>query len=280
MNAPIALFAYNRPQHLQQVINGLAKNKEAKSSDLIIYSDAPRIAYDESGVTDVRKLIKSVIGFRSIKTVYIKKNLGVANSIISGVTQVVNKFKTVIVLEDDTVPSPFFLQYMNESLNRFKHEDQIGSIHGYSLPLEGSLPETFLLRGADCWGWATWKRAWKTFEPNGELLMKKLKSQSLAQSFDFDGTFPYSQMLQNQIDGKIDSWAIRWHASTFLAGKYCLHPNRSLIRNIGLDASGTHCLRTKSFDVKLADKPICIARVEIKESDVAKDAIKKFYKKL
>ena len=115
MNAPIALFAYNRPQHLQQVINGLAKNKEAKSSDLIIYSDAPRIADDESGVTDVRKLIKSVIGFRSIKTVYIKKNLGVANSIISGVTQVVNKFKTIIVLEDDTVPSPFFFAIYERS---------------------------------------------------------------------------------------------------------------------------------------------------------------------
>jgi hypothetical protein len=134
------------------------------------------------------------------------RNWGLAESIIDGVTRVVNEFGRVIVVEDDLVTSIYFLQYMNEVLNLYEKEEKVASIHGYVYPIDG-LPETFFLRGADCWGWATWKDKWALFEPDGTKLLDELKKRKLTKRFDFNGSYPFSLMLANQVSGKNDSWA-------------------------------------------------------------------------
>ncbi len=139
-------------------------------------------------------------------------------------TEVLDRYQKVIVLEDDLVISPHFLQFMNEALDLYKKEDNVISITAYIYPVEGPLPETFFLRGADCWGWATWKRGWNLFQADGLALLKKLEEQKLERDFDFDGAYPYTQMLKDQISGKNNSWAVRWYASAFLAGKLTLYP--------------------------------------------------------
>ena len=125
----------------------------------------------------------------------------------------------VIVLEDDLVTSPHFLQYMNDGLGIYERDDRVISIHGYSYPVHGKLPETFFLRGADCLGWATWKRGWDLFEDDGQRLLNELERRNLTRSFDFDGSYPYTQMLRDQIAGSNSSWAVRWYASAFLRDK-------------------------------------------------------------
>lgn len=244
--APIALFVYNRPEHTEKTLDLLSKNIFADSSILYIFSDGPKnnaTSEDLEKIYKTRELLKSKQWCKEVVIKEGKTNLGLANSIISGVTELVNHYGSVIVLEDDIIVGNGFLKYMNEALEMYKNNSLVGCIHGWNYNLE--IPEnansSFFLRGADCWGWATWRRAWDIFEPDGKKLLKIIKLRKNEFDFDRRGTHNYCEMLEDQINGKNDSWAIRFHASLYLAGKFCLHPSRSLVKNIGLDNSGTHC---------------------------------------
>jgi hypothetical protein len=278
MPAPIALFAYNRPEHFRRTIEHLANNHRASESDLFIFSDNPRTRADVSKVKSVRLFARSVSGFRRITVIARERNFGLAKSIITGVTEIVNTYGRIIVLEDDMVTSPFFLQYMNEALEVYKDEDRVISIHGYLYPLRASLPETFFLRGADCWGWATWKRGWYLFEPDGKKLLRELRSRRLENEFDLHGAYSYTKMLERQAKGKVDSWAVRWHASAFLHDKLTLYPGTSLVSNIGLDASGTHCTPTDQFDVTLSSRPVAVRPIPVEEREDVRSALELYHR--
>lgn len=245
--APIVLFVYNRPWHTQRTIEALQANELANESELIVFADGAKSSKDTEMVREVREYIHSVTGFKDIKIHEQDKNLGLANSVIAGVTQVVNEYGRIIVLEDDMVTSPYFLRYMNDALELYKDEEKVISIHGYMYPVEENLPETFFLKGADCWGWATWKRGWDLFEVDGKKLLRSFKSRRQRKEFDFNGSFPYYKMLIRQTKKQVDSWAIRWYASAFLKGKLTLYPGKSLVHNIGLDNSGVHCGNDSSY---------------------------------
>jgi hypothetical protein len=278
--APLALFAYDRPDHLIRVVDALAGNKEAASSRLFIYSDAPNSAAAANGVAQVRSVARSISGFSSVEVVEQSTNLGVARSIIGGVSDLVARFGKVIVLEDDLLPSRSFLGYMNGALNLYKDHDEVISIHGYSYPVNSPLPETFFLRGADCWGWATWKRGWDVFEPDGRKLLTELESRNLTREFDFDGSYHYTQMLKDCLQGKNDSWAIRWHAAAFLRGKLTLYPGSSQIQNIGADGSGFHVGVTKAFEHSNWGKPVDLSSVPPHESLAARRIFAAYFRGL
>jgi putative methyltransferase (TIGR04325 family) len=189
-----------------------------------------------------------------------------------------SRYERIIVLEDDMVTSPYFLSYMNEALDRFANDDRVISAHGYVYPVKQGLPEAFFLRGADCWGWATWRRGWELFNPNGQALLDELKRRNLIKVFNFNGAYGYSQMLESQIKGVNDSWAIRWYATAFLAEKLTLYPGRSLVNNIGNDSSGTHCGTTTALDAELSDRPININGVRVEEDSAAKETIENYFR--
>ncbi len=274
--APIVLFVYNRPWHTRQTIEALQKNELAKESELFIYSDGPKNEKVVSEVTKVREYIKTVDGFRKVTIVERDCNWGLAKSIIEGVTKTVDKYGKVIVLEDDLVSSPYFLKYMNDGLEFYKDEEQVISIHGWVYPIGKKLPETFFLLGADCWGWGTWKRGWDLFGPDGTYLLSQLKKRKLLKRFDFDGALSYSRMLKNQIANRNDSWAVRWYASALLNNKLTLYPCKSLVSNIGLDSSGTHCSMTKVYDNVLANEPIQVGNVLLQEDEQAYQAFRHY----
>lgn len=266
--APIALFVYNRPLHTHHTVEALRLNSLAKESDLIIFSDAAKTESQIQAVIEVREYIKKIKGFKSVSIVEQPRNLGLATSIINGVSNVVQQYGEVIVVEDDLITSKFFLQYMNNGLKKYKADKRVISIHGYSYPING-LPDTFFLRGADCWGWATWQDRWKLFEPNGSKLLQQLTEKKLLNKFDFNGTYSFSGMLKSQISGINDSWAIRWHASAFLLNKLTLYPGKSLVRNIGNDGTGTHSGNTDFYSVDLSDSPIEVLSIPVQESERA-----------
>ena len=277
--SPITLFVYNRPEHTRRTVEALKQNKLAKESNLIIFSDAPRSQAQAEKVCEVRAYIRQIDGFNSVTVIERETNFGLARSIIDGVTSVVNQHGRVIVLEDDLVTSPYFLQYMNDGLMVYEDNDDVASIHGYVYPID-SLPETFFMRGADCWGWATWKNKWAMFEPNGAKLLDELKRKKLTKRFDFNGTYGFTQMLVDQIAGNNDSWAIRWHASAFLKNKYTLYPGKSLVLNIGNDGSGEHSGVTDLFFSEIQMAPVKIVPIAVVESEKSFKAFEKFFKNM
>ena len=278
--APIVIFVYNRLEHIQQSIHSLLKNDLAIQSDLIIYADAPKTPNDVQNVQHVREFCKGIKGFKSLQLIERSTNYGLAKSIISGVSEVLSNYESVIVLEDDLVVSPYFLDYMNQGLNLYAFDDKVASIHGYCYPFNQKIKdETFFLRGADCWGWATWRRAWNFFEKDGQKLLKQLKDKKLTHQFDLDGAYPYTKMLHNQIKKKNDSWAVRWHASAFLENMLTLYPSESLVQNIGNDGTGVHCSVTDSFSVEISIKPLQLQRIPIHENNQAREELKVFFKK-
>jgi hypothetical protein len=273
-------FAYKRPWHTRQTVEALQKNELAADSDLFIYSDAPKDEDAALGVREVRECIRAVNGFRSIRIIERKQNHGLARSIISGVSEVVAQFGRIIVLEDDMVTSPWFLRYMNDALEFYRDEERVISIHGYCYPVRAKLPETFFLRGADCWGWATWQRGWELFEPDGKKLLDELRERGLTHKFDFDGAYGYTADLENQVNGVIDSWAIRWYASAFLRDKITLYPNKSLIHNIGIDESGTHCEATDKYDTDISREAVRVEKIFLEENTAARRAFRRFFRSL
>jgi hypothetical protein len=275
--APIVLFVYNRLWHTRQTLEALKENELANSSDLFIFSDGAKNSEAIAAVEEVRKYIKNVGGFKSVSIIERDENYGLADSIIEGVTSLCNEFGRVIVIEDDVVTSPFFLQYMNEALDIYANDPMVASVHGYWYPIDEDMPETFFLRGASCWGWATWSRGWDIFEADGQKLLDEMKIQKLNHTFDLDGAMAYTQMLKDQINGKNNSWAIRWHAATFLANKFQLSPGTSLVRNIGFDGSGINSRESDKYDVSLATKPIAIEHLIPEQNDKAREALIKYY---
>ena len=259
--APIILFVYNRLDHTQQVVTALQNNLLSKESELHIYSDAPATDMATAKVKALRAYLTGITGFKKVHIYLRETNMGVDENILSGVTEVINLYGKAIVLEDDILTSPWFLKYMNDALDFYKDSDQVASIHGYTYPIKG-LKEVFFLKGADCWGWATWKRAWDLFEPDGKKLLDQLSSSGLQKEFDFEGTYPYFKALEDQATGKTTCWDIRWYASAFLLNKLTLYPGTSLVDNIGHDGSGVHCGENDNYKVELAHEAIHV-RTEV-----------------
>lgn len=273
MSSPVALFVYNRVEHTQRTVAALQQNTIASETELIVFSDGAKNDSNIHNVEIVRAYIRTIAGFKQVRIVERNKNFGLAENIINGVTQVVEEFGSVIVLEDDLVTSPHFLKYMNDALNCYHDDDQVVSIHGYIYPVKKKMPETFFIKGADCWGWATWKRGWNLFNRNGQELLDKIVLLRKEREFDFDNSYPYVQMLMDQIAGKNNSWAVRWYASAFLADKYTLYPGRTMVNNIGFDGSGTHCGKTDEKKDTSIETLVKVERVPIVENAFARRCI-------
>jgi hypothetical protein len=273
---PAALFVYRRPEHTRRVMQALAGNAEASATPLVVFSDAPREAAAAADVEAVRAIIAAATGFASITLVKRERNYGLSRSIISGIGDVLRRYESVIVLEDDLLPSMHFLSYMNQALSRYRNDSHVVSVHGYCYPVAGTLPDTFFLRGADCWGWGTWRRGWAVYQPDGATLLAELQARKLTRQFDLDGGYPYTQMLRDSVAGRNDSWAVKWHASAFLKGLLTLYPGRSQIQNIGVDGSGRHVAATDVFTHRHFGSPVAVQDIAIEECERARRAFAAF----
>ena len=276
--APILLFVYNRPLHVRRSIESLLANELAKDSELYIFSDAAKDEMAQPNINEVRQFIHSIKGFKEIHYVERTENWGLARNIIDGVTTLVNQYGRVIVLEDDLIVAPYFLQFMNDALETYKDEENVCHIQACDFTKDPILPDTFLIKWTGSWGWATWKRAWKLFNPNGQELLDELIKRKLTYRFDFNGKYGYTRMLRNQIKGKNNSWAIRWNASLFLADKLSLNVGKSLIQNEGFDGSGTNCGSGNLYDSDLWTKPLPVVKIQpIVENEAARQAFSNYY---
>ena len=277
--APIVLFVYNRPWHTRQTLNALMQNELANQSVIFIYSDGPK--ENATGeriekIEEVRKVITEQQWCKEVHIVEAKKNKGLADSIVEGVTEIVNKYGKIIVLEDDIVTSPGFLKYMNDALSLYENEEKVYHVSGFMFPVKEKLPETFFYNATSCWGWATWARSWKYLNLNPENLYEQLKRGKLFKKYDYKGLFGFTRQLQDNIHGRLYTWAIKWHTSVFLKKGLCLHPGRSLVNNIGNDSSGENCNTTEKYLWPHLAEKVDVKPIQLKELRKARWAMIKF----
>jgi len=251
--APIVLFVYNRPWHTKQTIEALLKNTLASESELVIYSDAAKNETAEQAVKEVRKYIHSINDFKTITVVERDKNMGLADSIIDGVTSIVKRYGKVIVLEDDLVTSPYFLKFMNDALVAYQSEEKVFTVSGYSglkIPFEDER-SLYLSHISSSWGWGTWSKEWNTIEWDKGFCFEILRNKKLLKGFEAKIGNNRIRMLKKQTQGKINSWAIRRLFNQLIQDKMTVFPRLSYVRNIGHDGSGVHCGVDTSFDIAL-----------------------------
>ena len=278
MLAPILLFAYNRPRHLQHTVEALAHNPLAQESELFVFSDGARTEDDREDVELVRSYIHTIEGFKTVHRIERDRNYGLAANIIDGVTDIVNRYGRVIVLEDDLVTAPGFLQFMNDALDTYADEPRVGHIQAYDFTQNPRLPETFLIKFTGSWGWATWQRAWQHFNPDGQYLLNELHRRHLTRRFDFNGKYGFTRMLRRQVEGKNNSWAIRWNASLFLQDILSLNVGRSLVRNEGFDGSGTHCGADHLYEARLYKERLRVEKISpVTENLEARKIFERYY---
>ena len=276
--SPILLFVYNRPAHTRRCIESLSRNSLAVESELFIYADGAKDQTVADEVEEVRQYIRSVQGFKKVILIERNENWGLAKNIIDGVSTQVKKYGKVIVLEDDLVVAPHFLRFMNDALETYQDEPKVGHIQACDFTQDASLPDTFLIKWTGSWGWATWERAWKHFNPNGKELLQELEARKLTYTFDFNGKYGFTRMLRRQIEGKNNSWAIRWNASLFLKDILSLNVGRSLVQNEGFDGSGTNCGGGGLYASHLHLEPLPVHKISpVKENQNARQAFIRYY---
>ena len=225
----------------------------------------------------VKKVIREEVWCKEVVIIESENNKGLAKSIVDGVTENVRKYGKVIVLEDDLITDRFFLKFMNDGLDMYEFEDSVACISGYIYPVKNILPNTFFIKGADCWGWATWERSWNLYDDNGSRLLEQLEDKKLSFDFNFFNSYPYIDMLKDQIDKKNNSWAILWYASAYLRNKLTLYPGKSLIQNIGIDGSGIHSGESNLFDVEILNQEVILEKIPVLENVSAKKNISEYF---
>lgn len=275
--APIVLFVYNRPDHTRQTVEALQKNEIASESELFIYSDAAKNENAVAKVNEVREYISSIDGFKNITIIKREKNWGLANSIIDGVTKIVNEYGKIIVLEDDLVTSPYFLKFMNEALEVYEDEKRVWHVSGWNYPIEtDGLDDVFMWRLMNCWGWATWADRWQYYEKDVDKTINEFSKEDIKR-FNLDGFISYwSQVISNK-KNLINSWAVFWYVSVFKHNGLCLNPTKALLRNIGSDGTGVHCGKDNEVSYMSINEKSINPKTQIKENIEVVNRVKKYH---
>ena len=283
--APIILFVYNRPWHTEQTLRALMANDLTAESELYIYADGPKPnATDEQlqKIREVRQVIRKEQWCGKVHIVESEKNKGLADSIIGGVTEIVNKYGKIIVLEDDIVPTTGFLRYMNDALEMYKDDKQVMQVSGYIYPYTKvpKIPTTYFLRIMACWGWGTWKRAWDYYEHDIDIHLSHFNTPKLQKKFDVEGHMKNYCQLQNNKNGTYYTWAVRWYASWVYAGGFSLFPSQSLVYNAGFDDSGEHCGASQVNYNQIVINDMSIYKISMVENRCVRFDIDRAFKRM
>ncbi len=244
MKAPVVVFAYNRADHLEKTLTALAKNVLAKETDVYVFVDGPKT---ESGAIKTRQVVECAEKFQtnlfSSLTIFSSdKNKGLAKSVIGGVTQIISQYGKVIVLEDDSVSSPYYLTFMNNALEFYAGEVNVWSVGGFTVPM--NLPSDYnkdviLTQRVSSCAWGIWKDRWEKIDWSETPYKKFHFSMRKRRKFNRWGK-DRASMYDDQMNARINSWAIRFDYAMFTNNAFNVIPRDSLIKNIGIDGSGTH----------------------------------------
>ncbi len=277
--APIVLFVYKRLQHTIKTLEALNANLLANKSELYIFSDGYKDDTDKEGVEQVRDFInqyKSSSNFKKVIVYQSEINKGLAESVIGGVTEIIGIYGNAIVVEDDLVTAPDFLKFMNQALDYYKNDERVWSIAGFTPNIKGLdtyVKDVYVSVRAESWGWATWKNRWELVDWGISDYQSFVNDKRQRKAFGKRGK-DMPDMLDSQMRGEIDSWAIRFCYEQFKRNTVTVVPTVSRVKNIGLDGSGTHCGIDERWDVVFSET---INDVEFIPVEYNKKLIKAYY---
>ena len=279
--APIILFVYNRPWHTKKTLESLMKNELSNESTLYVYCDGPKDEVTDDELKQIILTQKILLEKKWCRRVIINKsdkNLGLAASIISGVTDVINKHENIIVLEDDMVLSPYFLKFMNEALEYYKNNDKVWHISGWNYPIsDEGLGDVFLWRVMNCsGGWATWNDKWKYFEKDSEKLISEFTFEDVYK-FNLEGNYDFWNQILGNYRGRMNTWAIFWYSNIFVNNGLCVNSTKTFVSNIGFDGSGVHCGDEDKYESEISFSSEYLFINSGYENKRAVSRIKKFY---
>lgn len=239
---PIAIFAFNRLDLLKETLKALELCDGFPGGPLHVFSDGARTGRPgEAAEVDLLRIwLQDWCGRNQAILHLAPDNMGLRASITSGVSALLEEYDRVIVLEDDIVVSRSFLKFIHDALDAFKDRDDVYQVSGYFVPHRNKLHPAGLLRMPACWGWATWRRAWRHYSDDAEALISQIARKDV-HAFDIDGTYPSFEALEQNASGELSTWFIRWYASIFLRQGLTIYPGTSLTRNIGFGEGGTNC---------------------------------------
>lgn len=281
--APIALFAFKRPGSLEAVLEALSQNTQFEHTQIYAFCDGPKAGAASDIVQSVRATKHVLQCWQTRANIEIfanDENCGLHRQIPHGISYVLERHDRVIVIEDDILVSPFFLDYMNDALNLYAEDFEVMQVSGFMFNVKSKLPETFFYNVNSCWGWGTWKRAWRYYNDDASALLKQLTKSPDFSMYEFNGGQNgcfYDQLVKNHL-GDLKSWAVKWHASMYLHGGNCLHPNKTLVKNIGFGSDGTNCVAEDTrYNVEFAQRRIAVDRVPIVKCAEAYAAVARIF---
>jgi Acetyltransferase (isoleucine patch superfamily) len=240
-STPVAVFAYNRPNHLGRTLEALSQCKRIEECEVFIHCDGVGKPEHQAQVEATRSVARDWAKKMGWQVIEQEKNFGCDPSIVNFVTKLCNEFGRVIVVEDDIVVEPVFIAYMLEALDKYELEGRVAQISGYMFPAE-IVPEgdTLFLPFTSSWGWATWKRAWDLFNWEAPGALDALKNKSTRFRFDLDGGYYFTDMLLQTLAQEKRPWDILFYWQIFSNDLLVLYPAQSIVRNEGFDGSGVH----------------------------------------
>ena len=265
--APIIVFCYNRPEHLRKTMNWLRANKHAEESPLYVFCDGPKVNASEEQLQKIaaaRAVVDELAVVPAFKEVHVVKrddNLGLGTSIITGVTEVINKHGKAIILEDDLETSPLFLDYMNKCLDHYENRKSVFSISGLSRPHpERFYPEdypydVYVSLTHHPTGWATWSDRWAQVDWDAKAYDVMKDQPEMIAAFRRIEYPEWDDLKRVKENGK-NIWSVRFGLAHFVNHAVSICPIVSYINHIGWDSEGTNATcggHNWAFD-RLADK--------------------------
>ncbi len=250
VKTPVAVFLYNRPAHARLALESLSRCRRLDECLVRIYCDGAKRPQDSATVASTREVAREWATSLNAEVIERETNLGLARSIVGGVSDLCERYSRVVVVEDDFSLSPSFLDYMLSALDRYADEPNVYQISGYMFPIrQAAKPDAFFLPLTTTWGWATWSRAWQIFDWTPRDADELLRDPEVRSRFNLNDTYPYAEMLERRLRNENDSWGILFWWAVFKANGLVLHPRKSLVWNGGFDESGTHC-RDQAWSTK------------------------------
>lgn len=282
--APIVLFVYNRPEHTKKTVEGLLKNPEATDSVLYIFADGPKKNISNEGLNNLkatREYIRTIKGFKEIHIDESPVNRGLAPATIRGCSMVLNKHGKMVFVEDDDVPTPYFLSYINECLIKYADDPKVWSVCAFmdqkAIPATNIGDDVFMVNRPSSWGYGTWKRCWDKIIWDIDDLRGLFRHKEVAVGFNKWGGSLHYDIMKGLLEGKNSSWSIRYHFAAYLNNACSIYPQKSLITNTGFDGTGTHCSdNPDNFKMAFYDRPVVIPEVIKFDSDRNKQYNKYF----
>lgn len=251
---PVVLFIFNRPETTHQVLSAI---RAVKPPLLFVVADGPRADHPEDGAScaATRALIDQVDWDCAVRKDFASENLGIKQRVESGLDWVFADTGTAIVLEDDCSPHPTFFRFCEELLGRYEFHDRVMTISGTDLSAERR-PSRFSYRFSRypvTWGWATWRRAWRWYDPLMTAWTPSLQSSWLDGYLGDTRASQYWSYIFNSERAAPENWDYAWTFSSWQHDGLSIHPNVNLVSNIGFGAGASHTLDLKNT---LANCPV------------------------